>query len=181
MSTSADERIFRLLNGDGGWVLDWLAVVASERSFGIAIGVLVCVWLVWKLRARSGRALAALALTLVLSDAVGSQVVRPLFGHVRPCYALPPGTIRWLAPAANVGSLPSLHAANLFALALVGALAHRRLALPLYMIAVAVGLSRIYVGVHWPSDVLAGAVWGTLCAALGTGASRLARRAERPA
>ncbi len=156
-------------------MLDWLAVLASERWFGIAIGVIVCAWLVWRFRTRSVRALAALALALLLSDGVGARVIRPLFGRVRPCYAFPLGTFRWLAPAADAGSLPSLHAANLFALALVGTLAHRRLALPLYAIAVAVGLSRIYVGVHWPSDVLAGAVWGTVSGALAAGASRLGR------
>ncbi len=53
---------------------------------------------------------------LVMSDLVGAQVLRPLFGRMRPCFALPSGTVRWLAPSSDVGSLPSLHAANFFAM-----------------------------------------------------------------
>ena len=62
-------------------------------------------------------------------------------------------------------SFPSAHAATSFA----GALAYRRLgvpAVPLYGVAAAMALSRVYLGVHYPSDVLAGALEGTVVASL---------------
>ena len=71
-------------------------------------------------------------------------------------------TVRFLSPAANVGSIPSLHAANFFAMAAVGSAGLPALAPVLYAVAVGVAWSRMYVGVHWPGDVLAGALWGTL-------------------
>jgi undecaprenyl-diphosphatase len=74
-------------------------------------------------------------------------------------------------------AFPSGHAATSFAGATLLALALPRLAWPLLGLAAAIGWSRVYVGVHWPSDVLAGALLG---AALAFGVRALPRlRAAR--
>lgn len=173
-----DLFLFRAINRDGGPALDGLARLLSWDGFGVCVGLLALAWILWTRWPRVLREPLAFAATLLVSDLVGDRVLRPLFGRVRPCYALPAGTFRWLAPAANAGSLPSLHAANLFGLALVGTLACRRLAVPLYAAAVAVSLSRVYVGVHWPTDALAGAAWGTLAGTMGWAASGRVARAR---
>ena len=168
--TLLEEAVFRVVNSGGGRVLDLLMVTLSARWFGFLFGALLAVAI-----ARGRRRLwllLALGLALLLSDFVGAQVLRPLFGRMRPCYALPPGTIRWLAPAANVGSIPSLHAANFTALAGVAWAASRRLGLAALAVALLVAVSRVYVGVHWPLDVLAGVLWGAFCALAALGLSR---------
>jgi undecaprenyl-diphosphatase len=175
--TGIEEALFRALNCDGGRLADALAVTISYRWFGVATGLAVVAAIAIAARGRRFELLAAFALALVLSDLVGARVLRPLLGRMRPCYALRE-TVRWLSPASDVGSLPSLHAANFFAMAVVAWVADRRVGLVALVVAAAVGLSRVYVGVHWPTDVLAGATWGVLCALM---ALAVAKRAIGPA
>ena len=178
--SALDLRLFELLNRGGAPWLDAVMCALSSRLFGIGFGVALCVALLVAMRRGALRPVVALGAAIVIADLLGSQAIRPLLGRMRPCYALPRGTFRWLLPAANGPSLPSLHASNMFALALVVTLARPRLAPVAYAAAVAVSLSRVYVGVHWPTDVLAGMVWGTVAAAIAWAATaRLAR--PRPA
>lgn len=62
-------------------------------------------------------------------------------------------------------SFPSGHTATAFAMAFVAGNRHPRLRIPLYAIALGTAFSRVYLGHHYPSDVIAGAVIGTLAGA----------------
>jgi membrane-associated phospholipid phosphatase len=99
------------------------------------------------------------ASTKVLATYALNTAVKQVVQRHRPQLAgLPP-----LTRTPTQLSFPSAHSATSFA----GARAYSRLGLPagpLYALAVGLALSRLYLGVHYPSDVLAGAALGTLMA-----------------
>ncbi|MCD4733946.1 phosphatase PAP2 family protein [bacterium] len=158
--------IFKVLNFDGGPFFDGFFTVVTDKWFGIALGLLAALWIAWQKRWDVLRFLAVLILAIGLTDFIGSYFLKPFFGRMRPCYALAEGSFRWIVRASDVGALPSLHSANLFAWAYIVFRADKRLTIPAYILAALVAYSRIYVGVHWPTDTLAGAAWGTAMAML---------------
>jgi membrane-associated phospholipid phosphatase len=87
----------------------------------------------------------------------------------RPLGVLPDDMVEVIGPGHRRGAFPSGHTATAFLYAGVWALSLRRRALAALPVAVAaaVGISRMVVGVHWPSDVLAGAALGWVAAWLG--------------
>jgi undecaprenyl-diphosphatase len=92
-------------------------------------------------------------LTVGVADLATNRVIKPLVGRVRPCTALPTVVLR--IPCPEGPSFPSSHAVNMAALATVLTLSYRRWWWVWWSAALVVGLSRVYVGVHYPSDVLA--------------------------
>ena len=104
-------------------------------------------------------ALTVIAVALADWSAMG---LKALVDRPRPPlrYAEP----KTLVPVPHDASFPSGHAATSFAAATMLAFAFPRLAPFLYVLAAAVAFSRVYVGVHYPLDVIGGALLGALIA-----------------
>ena len=94
-------------------------------------------------------------ISFAIADA-GANMLKHLFERPRPCQALE--NVRLLVGCGGSFSFPSNHAVNAFAIAATFSHFLRKTAVPMLLIAVLVALSRIYVGVHYPSVVIAGAV-----------------------
>jgi undecaprenyl-diphosphatase len=156
---SWDERMFRLLNEV--WlhpVLDRaMPFISDARNYGIPF-MLAAIVILYVGRLRGLRFLALAIVSVVVADAISTHVFKQAFLRTRPCIALE--GVRQLAGCVNSPSLPSNHAVNAAALAALVALHMPRLWLPAVALALLVSYSRIYVGTHYPLDVLAGALLG---------------------
>ena len=101
----------------------------------------------------------------------GNAVLGHLWYHPRPFVDHPKQTLLLVHHAAD-NSFPSDHTAVAFAVAVAVLAFHRRLGLLLVAVAAGVGLDRVLVGVHYPVDVLAGALVGSVAALIVVSAGR---------
>jgi undecaprenyl-diphosphatase len=158
-----DERIFRLLNGN--WlnpILDRLLPFATDAGNFILPFVVAAIVIVLVGRVRGLRFLVLAVVSVVAADAIGTHIFKYSFLRARPCIAL--ADVRLLVGCTKLPSFPSNHAVNASVLATLISLYMPRLCLPATALAILVGYSRIYVGVHYPLDVLAGSVLGIIVA-----------------
>jgi membrane-associated phospholipid phosphatase len=166
-NTPALDRAFSSLSRAANYSKLWLGSAAVLALTGGTRG-----------RRAAARGLCSLALT----SAVVNGVLKPLGGRRRPeraKYRLPVGR-RVRMPRTR--SFPSGHAASAFAFAGGVASADPVAGFGLTTTAALVGYSRVHVGVHYPGDVIAGAVVGLAMAPLGVvAADRLYAAASRPA
>lgn len=161
------------------WDHALVVLVSSHRADAVTILMrLASVWLLTSaafliaaVAPRAGRVSrpgAAVATLSALGIAFGlSEAAKPLFDRPRPFVADP--SIIPIDPPASA-AMPSSHAAAAFAAAGVVAVLQPRLREVAVALAVLVGVSRVYLGVHYPSDVVVGAaigvVLGVSCAAV---------------
>lgn len=161
-----DIRLFLFLNGKHSELLDPIMFWASNKWFWIPFYLLLAVWLYKKRPKQMIYILIATALLITASDQLSSHVIKPAVLRLRPCHNPEIAAMVHLSPKGCGGSygFVSSHAANSFALAIfIGLLAlpySRLVPLILLLFAVLVAYSRIYVGVHYPGDVLCGAMVG---------------------
>jgi undecaprenyl-diphosphatase len=158
-----DTRLFTLINVEFHHpVLDAVmrAITTQENWYPVLAGLAVAL-LIWGGR-RGRMAVAMLVIAVAITDQISCSFLKPLVGRVRPCNALPPESFRRIVHATAAFSFPSAHAANSFAMATVVSWRFPGFAILAYLIAAAVAYSRVYVGVHYPLDVIGGAILGLL-------------------
>lgn len=144
MADSGWRRLSRSADHGRLWLALSVALWLSGRRYGRRAGL---------------RGLLSLAITSFLANVPAKL----LWARQRPDIELVPA-VRRLARIPTSPSFPSGHAASAFAFATGVAMEEPMLAPPAYALAAGVAYSRVHTGVHYPSDVLAGALLGTVTA-----------------
>lgn len=167
----ADVWLFRLLNLQLVHpAIDDLMLFLTNGHLSWPVFFLAALFMVAR-KGKNGFVVLFFALLAVgLADVVASGVLKPLVQRIRPCFAL--DHVRLLISQPHSYSFASSHAANATAVATVtwiffhrGVLVERLFTGTMILLALAISFSRIYVGVHYPGDVLAGILIG-VCSAL---------------
>jgi undecaprenyl-diphosphatase len=150
-----DLSVFKLINvGLSSPILD--VVLGFITNFGSTVFWLVMAILLWVAGKKEDAILLAVAII------IGGVIFLPLkliFYRARPYMVL---TDIHVLDTESGFSFPSGHSKNVFSAAAILGNKHRKWASLLYVLSFVVSFSRIYIGVHWPIDVVVGAVAGWL-------------------
>jgi undecaprenyl-diphosphatase len=156
--SSIDYKVFHAINGLAGRsaILDALMVGCAKYLPIVFALALVALWLTWKPHNQRGALLTGVSAMVALGvgQLVGYTLPRP-----RPYLAHP---VNLLISRSADTSFPSDHATLGFAVAVMVWKYNRRVGGWLLILAFVLAFARVFVGAHYPSDVLGGAVLGVL-------------------
>ncbi|MEU2866539.1 phosphatase PAP2 family protein [Streptomyces mirabilis] len=149
----------------------------TNAGLGVFAVLMLMGW--WNARRRDARSmtLALAAPVAVVAAFAVAEVAKKLVAEVRPCYSLPHAYLVDACPARTDYAFPSGHSTTAFAAVAALWLLDRRLSATAAVFAVLEGFTRVYVGAHYPHDVLGAALLALPVAYL---ASRLMSRLATP-
>jgi undecaprenyl-diphosphatase len=163
--------------------LDSVMIYITDLPHWFPIYFFFACYLIAKYKWRGVRIVVACALVVGLADLLTYRILKELIARPRPCSLVndPSGMYSWihLPYGARAGfSFPSSHAVNNFTgtIFLFLLLRKDKILLWLFVPAIIIPLSRVYLGLHYPSDIIAGAIIGS---AFGWGCAKIYQLIER--
>jgi undecaprenyl-diphosphatase len=145
LSTKALDSFFLLITNVRNWYLAYFILLGISFFKGGLKGKL---------------AVAGVILLILVCDQLSHNILKEIFERLRPCKTLE--NIITPAGCGETYSFPSNHAFNNFAAAAFFFILYKNLKWILFTAATLVSLSRVYLGLHYPSDVFTGAMLGIL-------------------
>ncbi len=159
---SLDELLFHFINVTlSNSITDKVMPFITERNNWFIFYGLIWLYLFIKGGAR-GRTAAMLILPLILISDQSANLIKPFFQRIRPCNVLQ--DVHMLINCSDSFAFPSNHAVNNFAAATLFSHFYPGMKYFLFTGAFIVSLSRVMCGVHYPFDIIAGALYGSALA-----------------
>jgi len=140
-------------------IFDILMPIITNQKFLTIIGVILIIYLGFYAGKRGKITLIVLIFAAGISDAICAQIIKPWVGRIRPSHEFIE-YINLLVSKGGKWSFPSNHAANSFAFATVLSYFYDKNKTMIFSIASVIAFSRVYVGVHYPLDIIFGSLLG---------------------
>lgn len=159
-----DTQLFLYLNSLHTNLLDPIMEQITRRDTWFPAYLILIFWLIYKNRKEAVIQIITILLAVLITDQFCSSILKPLVGRLRPCHEPSlNGLIHMVTDCGGKFGFCSSHAANSFALATSIFLffGKNKYTISLFFWAVIISYSRIYVGVHYPLDVVFGAIIGS--------------------
>ncbi|HEY6906063.1 MAG TPA: phosphatase PAP2 family protein, partial [Ignavibacteriaceae bacterium] len=139
------DKFFSIITNVNNWYIAYIILLGISFIKGGRIGKVAAIGVI---------------ILIIVTDQTGGHLIKELVQRIRPCNALPDV----ITPLGCTGSysFPSNHALNNFAAAVFYYRLFPKLKWALFITACLIAISRVYLGLHYPSDVLGGAVLGII-------------------
>ena len=164
-----DKHLFYFINHDlGNAFFDWLMPILRNAKSWIPLYLLIIVFCVWKYKKEGLVIIVLMAACAGTADFTSVHFGKNVVRRLRPCNdpEVSKTSILRINGCGTGFSFPSTHASDHFAMAVFLCFVFRKkwrwIWLWALLWAASISFAQIYVGVHYPIDVFAGALWGTL-------------------
>lgn len=155
-----DEYLFRLINSTGWQQMDHIMILISSKWLWIPLYIFILYKLYKIFPKEFFKIIISIGFLIFLADFGSVKLFKEVFERARPCHILK--GIRIVDGCGGLFGFISSHAANSFAIAFFVSLLLKRYwwFVNLCSWAMLISFSRIYLGVHYPFDILGGMFWG---------------------
>lgn len=165
----SDTQLFLYLNSVHYDWLDPIMAIITNRYTWFPAYLIFMVWLYFRDKKSAFLQIATILIAVLVADQICSSILKPLIGRLRPCHE--PSLQAYINIVTGCGGkygFCSSHAANAFALftSVFMFFGRNKYTIILFVWAIIISYSRIYVGVHYPLDVIFGGIIGTTTAYL---------------
>ncbi|HVV54851.1 MAG TPA: phosphatase PAP2 family protein [Mucilaginibacter sp.] len=168
-----DRHLFHIINHDmANGFFDWLMPLLRNARFWIPLYIFILVFCIWRYKKRGILVVVMFALSAGVADFTSASLIKYSVKRLRPCHDLfvQKAGLILRVPCGPGYSFPSTHATDHFAMAAFLCLVFGKkwkwiwLWAPLW--AASISFAQIYVGVHFPIDVVCGTLYGIMVGAL---------------